>query len=72
MEGLPVPGRVPHGSVREAVQILVPLSQQVEHVGSDQRNADTALPTSVVSADPPLSVVIHDSFREEVKKAETQ
>lgn len=33
--GVPAPGRVPHGSTREAVQILVPLCQQVEHIGSD-------------------------------------
>lgn len=60
--GIPVPGRVPHWSIREAVQVLVPLSQQVEHVGSDQRNTDTALPPSVVSADPTLSVVKHNSY----------
>lgn len=31
----PVPGWVPHGLLGEVVQVLVPLGQQVEHVGSD-------------------------------------
>lgn len=57
----PVPGRVPHGSIREPVQVLVPLSQQVEHIGSDQRHTDAAFPTTLISMDSTTCVVIHNS-----------
>lgn len=57
-----MPGRIPHGSVREAVKVLVPLGQQVEHVGSDQRNADAALPAIHISTNSISSVVIHKPY----------
>lgn len=56
-----MPGRVPHSPVREALQVLVPLSEQVEHVGSDQRDADAALPAALIPADAAASVVIHNT-----------
>lgn len=56
-----MPGRVPHWPVREALQVLVPLSEQVEHVGPDQRDADAALPAALIPADAAASVVIHNT-----------
>lgn len=57
-------GRVPKGALGEALQVVIPLGQQVEHVRPDQWDANATLPPTDITSHALLGVVVHNSYKD--------